>query len=110
MNLLFLCDKIIIFQSYCLRNEDCGHADRLCCSVTPSLGKRQVDANFMVHYCLPYKTENATWCDLHLQYSPEQPFYLGLCPCGPGLTCGPTDELNPKYYPRERYGKCKKSV
>ena len=60
----------------------------------------------MVHYCLPYKNENAAWCELRMQYSPETPNYLGICPCGPGLKCTPTTELNPQHYPRDRFGKC----
>ncbi|KAL4228402.1 hypothetical protein ACF0H5_011450 [Mactra antiquata] len=96
----------------CMVNTDCGD-ERLCCSYTAALGRRNIqgrqlppDWDGMVHYCLPWKNENATWCDLKLQYSEAAPNYLGLCPCGPGLRCEPTTELDPHWYPRDRYGKC----
>ncbi|XP_076465007.1 uncharacterized protein LOC143296899 isoform X2 [Babylonia areolata] len=95
-------------QIQCQANEDCGDTRRVCCSITPALGKRQLGHDFypFVHYCLPYKTEDNPWCDLRMQYSPLSPNYKGLCPCGPGLKCMPTEELDPRYYPRDRYGKC----
>lgn len=117
-----LLSTILLFQStevsqyiqkYCEKNQDCVDPS-LCCSITPALGKRfldypgNLDKDFMVHYCLPYKTENATWCTFKLQYSPEIPNYHGLCPCGPGLKCTPTTDLDPKYYPRDKFGKCTK--
>ena len=102
----------LYIQNYCDRNEDCIHP-LLCCSITPALGKRglhdhhnNLDKDFNIHYCLPYKNEHATWCELRLQYSPDIPNYHALCPCAPGLICSPTTELNPKYYPRDRFGKC----
>ncbi|XP_022328183.2 uncharacterized protein LOC111127345 [Crassostrea virginica] len=103
---LFLSCLVPVIVGYCMVNEDCGDVDRLCCSITPALGKRQLDSNFMVHYCLPYKNENATWCSLNVQHSPEIQNYYSLCPCGPGLRCTPTTELDPHSYPRHRYGKC----
>ncbi|KAL3866825.1 hypothetical protein ACJMK2_044086 [Sinanodonta woodiana] len=93
----------------CLNNTDCGN-ERLCCSITPALGRRRqfdgLDPDGNVHYCLPWKDEHAAWCELHHQYSPDAPNYYGLCPCGPGLVCTPTHELDEKYYPRDIFGKC----
>ncbi|XP_052673699.1 uncharacterized protein LOC128155861 [Crassostrea angulata] len=110
--LAFLLSYLIpVIMGYCMVNEDCGDIDRLCCSITPALGRRrQVDSDFNVHYCLPYKNENATWCSLHIQHSPEIPNYHALCPCGPGLRCTPTTELDPHWYPRNVYGKCTHAV
>ncbi|XP_025077690.1 uncharacterized protein LOC112554226 [Pomacea canaliculata] len=102
----------------CLKNDDCDDLEHKCCSITPLLGKREVKGASAtasdvggewypyVHYCLPYKAADAPWCDLDLQYSTDSPNYFGLCPCGPGLRCIPTEDLDPKWYPRERFGKC----
>lgn len=97
---------------HCYVNSECN-GENLCCSYTAVLGRRSVHVNAfppdgMVHYCLPYKNENATWCDLRLQYATDITHYVGLCPCGPGLKCTPTEDLDSKYYPRDRYGKCTK--
>ncbi|XP_060589089.1 uncharacterized protein LOC132744389 [Ruditapes philippinarum] len=96
----------------CFTNDDCKD-ERLCCSITPALGKRNIqgrqippDWDGTVHYCLPWKNENATWCSLHLQYTTTAQNYHGLCPCGPGLQCTPTDLLDEKFYPKDRFGKC----
>ncbi|XP_052796868.1 uncharacterized protein LOC128229180 [Mya arenaria] len=97
---------------HCNTNNHCNNTN-LCCSYTPALGRRspsdrQVppDWDGMVHYCLPWKTEEAPWCSLRLQFSPDAEYYTGLCPCGPGLRCEPSDELDPHSYPPSRYGKC----
>ncbi|KAK6171979.1 hypothetical protein SNE40_018392 [Patella caerulea] len=92
---------------HCRTNADCNNTNVLCCSITPALGKRQIDFPVYVKYCLPYKIESAPWCDLRLKYDPTTPNYYGLCPCGPGLKCLPSNELNPTHYPPERFGKCK---
>ncbi|KAH3830183.1 hypothetical protein DPMN_103422 [Dreissena polymorpha] len=97
---------------HCNTNEHCNNT-QLCCSYTPALGKRSAqgrqvppDWDGMVHYCLPWKGIDAMWCELGQQYSPDTEYYNGLCPCGPGLKCTPTHELDPRYYPRDRFGKC----
>ena len=95
-----------------MTNDDCGNPE-VCCSYTPALGKRQpqgrelpTDWDGMVHYCLPWKNENSTWCSLNLQFVEESEYYVGLCPCRPGFKCAPTTELDEDSYPRDSYGKC----
>ncbi|CAC5421950.1 unnamed protein product [Mytilus coruscus] len=103
------------FRNYCETNEDCVDPS-LCCSIAPLIvGKRlldgNLDKNYMLHYCMPYKNESATWCHLRLQYSPEIPNYHDFpngCPCAPGLKCTPSTDL-PLHYPKDRYGKCTKT-
>ncbi|XP_046559991.1 uncharacterized protein LOC124269005 [Haliotis rubra] len=90
---------------HCRTNADCNNT-ALCCSITPALGRRRQLFPLEVNYCLPYKAIDAPWCSLRLQYSDAALNYHGLCPCGPGLKCSPSDDLDPKYYPRDRYGKC----
>ncbi|ESP01314.1 hypothetical protein LOTGIDRAFT_157492 [Lottia gigantea] len=92
---------------HCRTNSDCPNIKQQCCSITPSLGKRQAMFPVFVKYCLPYKVETAPWCELRLQYNSTTPNYHGLCPCAPGLRCSPSTELNNDHYPRERFGKCK---
>ncbi|XP_021365790.1 uncharacterized protein LOC110458432 [Mizuhopecten yessoensis] len=107
-------DMTTNFQKYCETNAECGHP-LLCCSITPAFGKRHLgvpnkrqnlDKDFNVHYCLPYKDINATWCTIGTDYSVDSVNFHGLCPCRPGLVCAPTTDLDPHWYPRDRYGKC----
>lgn len=64
------------------------------------------DKQLIKHECLPYKQQNASYCFLRQQYSPEKSHYSGYsggCSCELGLTCTPTNETTLVV---PRFGKC----